>query len=209
MLAVAMSNAGGAWDNAKKYAKALGYNKNEKEHYDATVVGDTVGDPFKDTSGPALNILIKLMSVISLVIAPTLKSLQLTSASVIEEWEWKSCIIGAGILIVLGIGIYYIQKNIDAGYEVKRVEVEASIAKQKERDTAYATAVAANKSKNPDVFKALKAVLATAEAGGCDPSEVEALLTAAKATPVKKVDVASVVSSTSPSQMEIEVSTTR
>jgi inorganic pyrophosphatase len=209
MLAVAMSNAGGAWDNAKKYAKQLGLNKTEKEHFDATVVGDTVGDPFKDTSGPALNILIKLMSVISLVIAPTLKSLQLTSASVIEEWEWKSCIIGAGILIVLGIGIYYIQKNIDAGYEVKRVEVEASIAKQKERDTAYATAVAANKSKNPDVFKALKAVLATAEAGGCDPAEVEALLTAAKATPVKKVDVASTVSSTSPAQMEIEVSTTR
>merc|ERR1740138_1829267 len=76
MLAVAMSNAGGAWDNAKKYAKQLGLNKTEKEHFDATVVGDTVGDPFKDTSGPALNILIKLMSVISLVIAPTLKSLQ-------------------------------------------------------------------------------------------------------------------------------------
>merc|ERR1719353_1961543 len=77
MLAVAMSNAGGAWDNAKKYAKALGYNKNEKEHFDATVVGDTVGDPFKDTSGPALNILIKLMSVISLVIAPALKAWQI------------------------------------------------------------------------------------------------------------------------------------
>merc|ERR1719453_737450 len=76
MLAVAMSNAGGAWDNAKKYAKQLGYNKTDKEHYDATVVGDTIGDPFKDTSGPALNILIKLMSVISLVIAPALKAWQ-------------------------------------------------------------------------------------------------------------------------------------
>merc|ERR1719488_285646 len=76
MLAVAMSNAGGAWDNAKKYAKQLGLNKTDKVHFDATVVGDTVGDPFKDTSGPALNILIKLMSVISLVIAPTLKAWQ-------------------------------------------------------------------------------------------------------------------------------------
>merc|ERR1711871_451811 len=76
MLAVAMSNAGGAWDNAKKYAKALGLKSDDKEHYDATVVGDTVGDPFKDTSGPALNILIKLMSVVALVIAPSLKSWQ-------------------------------------------------------------------------------------------------------------------------------------
>merc|ERR1719201_1559106 len=76
-LAGAMSNAGGAWDNAKKYAKQLGLNKTDKVHFDATVVGDTVGDPFKATSGPALNILIKLMSVISLVIAPALKSWQL------------------------------------------------------------------------------------------------------------------------------------
>merc|ERR1711871_1910507 len=66
MLAVTMSNAGGAWDNAKKYVEKSG--KKGTEHHDATVVGDTVGDPFKDTSGPALNILIKLMSVISLVI---------------------------------------------------------------------------------------------------------------------------------------------
>merc|ERR1719163_712907 len=86
MLAVAMSNAGGAWDNAKKYAKALGLNKSEKEHFDATVVGDTVGDPFKDTSGPALNIPIKLMSVISLVIAPALKAWQVDEHSAITEW---------------------------------------------------------------------------------------------------------------------------
>merc|ERR1719364_126879 len=92
MLAVAMSNAGGAWDNAKKYAKQLGLNKTEKEHFDATVVGDTVGDPFKDTSGPALNILIKLMSVISLVIAPALKAWQVDQHSGIEEWEWRSCV---------------------------------------------------------------------------------------------------------------------
>lgn len=70
LLAILMANAGGAWDNAKKYIEAdnLG-GKGSDAHY-AAVVGDTVGDPFKDTSGPSLNILIKLMSIISLIFAP-------------------------------------------------------------------------------------------------------------------------------------------
>lgn len=70
MLAVYMANAGGAWDNAKKYIEAngLGEGKGKKsDNHKAAVVGDTIGDPFKDTSGPALNILIKLMTMISLV----------------------------------------------------------------------------------------------------------------------------------------------
>jgi Na+/H+-translocating membrane pyrophosphatase len=71
MLAIMMANAGGAWDNSKKYIEIEGAcgGKGTDTHK-ACVVGDTVGDPFKDTSGPALNILIKLMSMISLVIAP-------------------------------------------------------------------------------------------------------------------------------------------
>eukprot|EP00939_MAST-03C_sp_MAST-3C-sp1_P000295 g295.t1 len=76
MLAVMMSNAGGAWDNAKKYVEkdGLGPGKGKgTDYHKATVVGDTVGDPFKDTSGPALNILIKLMSIVSLVLAPVLR----------------------------------------------------------------------------------------------------------------------------------------
>ena len=71
-MAIMMSNAGGAWDNSKKLCEKLKLKKTEQGK--ACVVGDTVGDPFKDTSGPALNILIKLMSVISLVIAPLLDS---------------------------------------------------------------------------------------------------------------------------------------
>jgi K(+)-stimulated pyrophosphate-energized sodium pump len=74
LLALFMSNAGGAWDNAKKFIEKgeLDGEKKGGDAHKAAVVGDTVGDPFKDTSGPAMNILIKLMSVVSLVIAPLL-----------------------------------------------------------------------------------------------------------------------------------------
>ena len=72
LVAVMMANAGGAWDNAKKWIEVGYFGGKGSEAHKAAVVGDTVGDPFKDTSGPSLNILIKLMSVISLVLAPTL-----------------------------------------------------------------------------------------------------------------------------------------
>ena len=70
LLAIMMANAGGAWDNAKKYVEAGHHGGKGSEQHAAAVVGDTVGDPFKDTSGPALNILIKLMSIVALVFAP-------------------------------------------------------------------------------------------------------------------------------------------
>ncbi len=69
VLAVFMSNSGGAWDNAKKYVEEGHFGGKNSECHHATVVGDTVGDPFKDTSGPSLNILIKLMSMVSIVMA--------------------------------------------------------------------------------------------------------------------------------------------
>ncbi|RTZ90675.1 MAG: sodium-translocating pyrophosphatase [Deltaproteobacteria bacterium] len=72
MLALMMANGGGAWDNAKKYIEEGHFGGKGSENHKAAVVGDTVGDPFKDTSGPSMNILIKLMSVVSLVIAPLL-----------------------------------------------------------------------------------------------------------------------------------------
>ena len=70
LLAVTMANAGGAWDNAKKYIELGNFGGKGTDAHAAGVVGDTVGDPFKDTSGPALNILIKLMSIVALVFAP-------------------------------------------------------------------------------------------------------------------------------------------
>ena len=70
LLAIMMANAGGSWDNAKKYIEAGNLGGKGSDNHAAAVVGDTVGDPFKDTSGPALNILIKLMSIVALVFAP-------------------------------------------------------------------------------------------------------------------------------------------
>ena len=72
LLAITMANAGGAWDNAKKYVEMGHYGGKGSESHKAAVVGDTVGDPFKDTSGPSINILIKLMSMIALVFVPVI-----------------------------------------------------------------------------------------------------------------------------------------
>merc|ERR1711879_417691 len=92
MLAIMMSNAGGAWDNSKKLCEKLKIKKTEQGK--ACVVGDTVGDPFNDTSGPALNILIKLMSMVSLTIAPLIRGN--------DDWEgWYFGMIPLGIFVVI------------------------------------------------------------------------------------------------------------
>ena len=72
LMALMMANAGGAWDNAKKYVEKGNLGGKGTETHSAVVVGDTVGDPFKDTSGPSMNILINVMAIVSLVIAPLL-----------------------------------------------------------------------------------------------------------------------------------------
>merc|ERR1712056_127776 len=91
MLAILMSNAGGAWDNSKKLCEKLQIKKSEQGK--ACIIGDTVGDPFKDTSGPALNILIKLMSMVSLLIAPLLKGK--------ADWEeWYFGMVPLGVFVL-------------------------------------------------------------------------------------------------------------
>ena len=75
LLAIMMANAGGAWDNAKKYIEEGHFGGKGSEPHKAAVVGDTVGDPFKDTSGPSINILIKLMTIVAVVFAPLFVSI--------------------------------------------------------------------------------------------------------------------------------------
>jgi len=87
LMAIFQSNAGGAWDNAKKMIESDG--RKGSDAHKAAVVGDTVGDPFKDTSGPSLNILLKLMSVVALVIAPSI-AIELTDAAAEIENDIKS-----------------------------------------------------------------------------------------------------------------------
>ena len=75
VLAIMMSNSGGAWDNAKKFIERGNFGGKGSPAHQASVVGDTVGDPYKDTSGPSLNILIKLMSMVSIVFVSSFLSL--------------------------------------------------------------------------------------------------------------------------------------
>ena len=104
VLAVMMSNAGGAWDNAKKYIEnEKVYGGKKSATHKACFVGDTIGDPFKDTSGPALNILIKLMSIFSLTLAPVFK----------DDWEtwWYGLIVLAVKCILIFATYKYILKE--------------------------------------------------------------------------------------------------
>jgi K(+)-stimulated pyrophosphate-energized sodium pump len=89
-MGIFQNNAGGAWDNAKKsFEKGVEINGEmfykKSEPHKASVTGDTVGDPFKDTSGPSMNILIKLMSIVSLVLAPTLAKMHPTNAGTVKQ----------------------------------------------------------------------------------------------------------------------------
>ena len=95
LMANFLSNAGGAWDNAKKYIEDGHYGGKNSDAYRAAVIGDTIGDPFKDTAGPALNPLIKVMNLISLLILPAVISLRHNSGA-------RFGIAGAALIVLLG-----------------------------------------------------------------------------------------------------------
>jgi len=120
MLAIMMSNAGGAWDNSKKYIEIE--NKDDPvigkgtDTHKACVVGDTVGDPFKDTSGPALNILIKLMSVIALTIAPIING----------NKEWDDYYMGfIPLALIIAVTVWQVMTYTDIEYKESYAKVDA------------------------------------------------------------------------------------
>jgi inorganic pyrophosphatase len=106
-----MSTAGGAWDNSKKFIEIMGSHGGKgTETHKACVVGDTVGDPFKDTSGPALNILIKLMSIISLTIAPMIAGG--------ADWDhWYYGLLPVAVGAVVSVYCYYAYWSEDITYK--------------------------------------------------------------------------------------------
>ncbi|MBI2495810.1 MAG: sodium/proton-translocating pyrophosphatase, partial [Candidatus Omnitrophica bacterium] len=99
LLAVFMANAGGAWDNAKKFVEDGHYGGKGSEAHKASITGDTVGDPLKDTAGPALNPLIKVMNLVSLLILPFVVSHQQSPNPLL----WLLALVS---LVVLGVVIY-------------------------------------------------------------------------------------------------------
>ncbi|MBA4746221.1 MAG: sodium-translocating pyrophosphatase [Muricauda sp.] len=141
LMAIFQSNAGGAWDNAKKTIESEG--RKGSDAHKAAVVGDTVGDPFKDTSGPSLNILLKLMSVVALVIAPSLVSL-----APADE---------VGMMKADGTMITITEEGMK---ETKAVEKQIRVEVSNTEDGAYKAVVTSSSNVNGEVVEETKELMA-------------------------------------------------
>jgi K(+)-stimulated pyrophosphate-energized sodium pump len=98
-MAIFLANSGGAWDNAKKLVEDGNYGGKGSAAHEATIVGDTVGDPFKDTAGPAINPLIKVMNLVSVLIAPAIVSFSVGS-SASATWRAVIALVALAIIVV-------------------------------------------------------------------------------------------------------------
>jgi K(+)-stimulated pyrophosphate-energized sodium pump len=121
LLAVMLSNAGGAWDNAKKYIEDGHFGGKGSDSHKAAVIGDTVGDPFKDTAGPALNPLIKVMNLVALLIAP----LVVTHADDVA----LRIVVGGVAVLILGVMIYKSKtRKSELDDDLKKADTMASVS---------------------------------------------------------------------------------
>jgi K(+)-stimulated pyrophosphate-energized sodium pump len=131
LMAVYLSNAGGAWDNAKKYIEDGNLGGKGSEAHKAAVIGDTVGDPFKDTAGPALNPLIKVMNLVSLLVLPAIISLsEIDSENVLISTPEPAgyAIAGGALVVLIGAVAYSKRSGATIGGEVPEEAAPAAPA---------------------------------------------------------------------------------
>merc|ERR1719387_1172416 len=155
MNAIMMSNAGGAWDNSKKLCEKLAIKKTDQGK--ACVVGDTVGDPFKDTSGPALNILIKLMSMVSLTVAPLMEGK--------EDWkDWMYGMAPTAIFVVASLILSPLVMDIVGWSDPLKDLIQGSQSSDEKRDSAKSLSTDATKESQLKPQAVVPAPQETAEA---------------------------------------------